>query len=327
MPKVLVVLNPVAGSADDNVRQVIEGHFAERGWECAVHETHAGEDLSAVAREAAALGLDLCVAAGGDGTAAGVAGGLVHTQVPLGILPAGTGNVLAQELGVPADTESALELLTGDHEVAELDAVRVEGRYFLLNVSVGIGSLSMRDTEREAKRRFGMLAYIATMVRILIGYQPRRYTVTVDGQTRRLRASEVMVANSAAIGNPGVRLGANVYLDDGRLDLCVIRARTIVDYVGLAWSVLARQQERSRQVTWIPVRERVRIDTHSRLPVEADGEIIGDTPVEVAFEPAAVRVIVPKERPHHKAETAADEQEAATAEELEVSSPSATLRP
>ena len=301
MPRVLVVLNPMAGSADENVREVIERHLAEHGWECDVHETREHEDLGVVTREAVEAGVDLCVSAGGDGTVAGVAGGLAHTDVPLGIVPVGTGNVLAQELGVPADTAGALDLLTGDHDVADLDAMNVGERYFLLNVSAGIGSLSMRDTEREAKRRFGLLAYIVTTLRILIGYQPRRFTVTVDGEARRLRASEVMVANSAAIGNPGVRLGANVYLDDGRLDLCVIRARTILDYIGLAWSVLARQQERSRQVSCIPVRERVRIDARHRLPVEADGEIIGETPVEVRFVPAALRVIVPRERPHHEA--------------------------
>jgi len=299
MLKAFIVLNPVAGSAEDDARGDIEGHFAAHGWECEVYETSGDEDVSALAREAATKGFGLCVAAGGDGTASAVADGLVGTDIPLGMLPIGTGNVLAQELGIPTDIEDALAVLTGEHETTALDMIRVGDKHFVLNVSIGISSLSMRDTKREWKQRFGMLAYAVTTLRVLLGFQPRRFRVTVDGREREIRASEVMVANSAAIGNPDVRLGADVHLDDGRLDVCVVRARNTLDYIRLAWDVLWGQQGRSRNVRCMPVNETVRIETRRTLPVEADGEIIGDTPVEATFEPSALKVVVPKGRPRH----------------------------
>lgn len=299
MPRAFVVLNPVAGSAEDDVRERIEGHFAAHGWESRVYETSGGEDIAALARDAATQGADLCVAAGGDGTASAVAGGLVDTDVPLGVLPVGTGNVLARELSIPLDLDDALALLTGEHEVTRLDMIRVGDRRFVLNVGAGIGSLSMRDTEREWKQRLGMLAYALTTMRILLGFQPRIFDLTIDGQTRRMRASEVMVANSPAVGSPDVRLGADVHLDDGRLDVCVVRARSILDYLRVVWDVLLRRQDESRNVRCIPVDHSVRIDARRTLPVEADGEIIGETPVEATFEPSAVRVVVPRDRERH----------------------------
>lgn len=299
MPRAYVVLNPVAGSAEDDARGDIEGHLAAHGWDCEVYETAGDEDVSALARDAASNGFDLCVAAGGDGTASAVAGGLVGTDVPLGILPVGTGNVLAQELGIPTEMEDALALLTGDHETTALDMIRVGDKHYVLNVSIGIGSLSMRDTKREWKQRYGMLAYAATTIRVLLGFQPRRFRVTVDGREREIRASEVMVANSAAVGNPDVRLGTDVHLDDGRLDVCIIRARNLLDYLRVVWDVLLRRQDESRNVRCIPVNETVRIETRRALPVNADGEIIGDTPVEAALRRSAVQVVVPRNRERH----------------------------
>jgi diacylglycerol kinase (ATP) len=299
MPKAFVVLNPVAGSAEDDAPGRIEGHFSAYGWQPQIYETSGDEDVGALVREAASRGADLCVGAGGDGTASAVASGLVGTGVPLGILPIGTGNVLAQELGIPEDLDEALALLTGDHDVDALDMIRVGDRRYVLNVSVGIGSLSMRDTKREWKQRLGMLAYALTTLRILLGYQPRRFDLTIDGQTRRIRASEVMVANSPAVGSPDVRLGTDVHLDDGRLDVCVVRARNVLDYIRVVWDVLLRRQDRSRNVRCIPVQRSVRIEARRTLPVEADGEIIGETPVEATFEPSALKVVVPKERPRH----------------------------
>lgn len=299
MPKAFVVLNPVAGSADDDVRGTIEAHWTSLGWESRIYETSGDEDVGALAREAASQGIDLCVGAGGDGTVSAVASGLVGTDVPLGIVPVGTGNVLARELGIPTDLGDALDLLTGEHDIAALDMIRVGDEHYVLNVSVGIGSLSMRDTKREWKQRFGMLAYMVTTLRVLIGFQPRRFELTIDGKTRRVRASEIMVANSPAVGSPDVRLGTDVRLDDGRLDVCIVRARSFWDYVRVAWDVLLRRQDESRNVRCFPVERSVRVETRRALPVEADGDVIGETPVEATFERSAVRVVVPKGRPQY----------------------------
>ena len=122
------------------------------------------------------------IAAGGDGTVVGVANGLVNSPVPLGILPLGTGNDLARVLGVPLKVDEALDLLVGDHLIIEADALKVGDRYFFSNVSVGITPQVMGETKSAQKKRFGLLAYLWTMIRRSNLFQLHRYTLTIDGQ-------------------------------------------------------------------------------------------------------------------------------------------------
>ena len=107
----------------------------------------------------------LVIAAGGDGTLVGVANGLVHSPVPLGILPLGTGNDLARALLIPLKLDEAMELLVSDHVVMEIDALQVGERYFFSNVSVGISPKMMKDTKSADKKRFGRLAYALAMIK------------------------------------------------------------------------------------------------------------------------------------------------------------------
>src|SRR5579859_5196832 len=125
--KVFVVFNPKAGREDEvaTTRDALVQHFPSPQWTIEIYETTGREDVAAVCRKACEGGASLVIAAGGDGTVVGVANGLVHGQIPLGILPLGTGNDLARVLNVPLKLDEALDLLTGDHLVAEVDALQV----------------------------------------------------------------------------------------------------------------------------------------------------------------------------------------------------------
>ncbi|MHC5539195.1 diacylglycerol/lipid kinase family protein, partial [Singulisphaera rosea] len=101
--------------------------------------------------------------------------------------------------------------------------------------------------------------------------------------------------NSGILGQPPFRLGPGIEPDDGRLDVCVVRARTVWHYLGIFWHVLLGQHKRNPNVRYLAVTHRVVISTKHPLPVQADGEIIGETPVEVEILPGAVRVAVPVE--------------------------------
>ena len=206
--KAFVVLNPVAGNSDVNiVRQALEEHLGNGNWHYEIHETTGQERLADVVCVALDQGFDAFVAAGGDGTVSGVVSGLVHSKHPLAIIPVGTGNTLARELDIPLNVEDALGILVGDHEVRTIDAIQIGDRFFVLNVGVDVSAVMMRDTRRENKRRLGLIAYLWTGLKKLICWQAHRFAVVVDGQKDTFRASEVVVANSGAIGDPAFRWG------------------------------------------------------------------------------------------------------------------------
>jgi diacylglycerol kinase (ATP) len=292
--RAFVLLNPVAGTCTaDDVRRALERHFVGGATSCEIHETSRDDCPEELAREARGRGFDMVIAAGGDGTVSAVANGLVGSATPLGIIPLGTANVLARELGIPVDLEGACQLLAGAHGLKSVDAMRVGDQNYFTQVGVGIDALMIRDTGREAKRRFGRIAYIWTALTRLLGFQPRKFLLAVDGRKRHFRASQVLVANGGILGQPPFRWGPGIRPDDGRLDVCIVRARTLLDYLRLAWHVLTGQHKKSPNVKYLASHRDILIDTKHPLPVQADGEIIGETPVRVVAAPGAIQVVVP----------------------------------
>ena len=295
---VFTVLNPVAGNSEPSrVRQALERHLPADSTVWEIHESGPDDRIAEVVRAALGRGCDLVVAAGGDGMVSAVANGLVGDEnghsVPLGIIPLGTTNVLARELGIPVDLELACQLLAGPHATTWIDGMRVGPACYFTQVGVGIDALMIRDTLREHKRRFGRVAYLWTAATRLLGFQPRRFALVTDGRQRRARASQIVVANSGVLGQPPFRWGPDIRPDDGRIDVCIVRARNLLDYLKLSWHVLAGQHRQSPNVRYFTAEQSVTIASRRPLPVQGDGEIIGETPIEIAVVPRAVAVIVP----------------------------------
>jgi YegS/Rv2252/BmrU family lipid kinase len=294
--KVYVVYNPEAGSYDAAlVREMLERYFASTHWDYTIYEITGQENMGELIGEAVNQGYRLFIAAGGDGTISSVASGLAHTGLVMGIIPAGTVNALARELTIPIDLEGALQLLVGEHTVKEIDALRVGEQFFLLQIGVGLSSLSMRETERNNIRRFGRLAYFWPGIRHLMNFQPQRFTLVVDDKRYRVRAAEVTVTNASNLRGSPFRWGPHIRPDDGQVEACIIRARTGLDYLRLAWNVLLYQESRDPNVRYLTVRQKIAIAVDEPLPVEGDGEIIGQTPVQIQVVPQALRVITPVE--------------------------------
>lgn len=294
--KAFVVFNPKAGKEDEAVelRLVLARHFTSPRWTVEVYETTGKEDVTAICRSACEQGASLVVSAGGDGTLVGVANALVHSQVPLGILPLGTGNRLARILSVPLKLDEAVQLLAGDHTVIEIDALKVGERYFFSNVSVGMSPEIMNETKSAQKKRFGRLAYILTTVKRSSLFHLRRYTLTIDGQTRRVRASEVLISNTKLLEKEDFLFGPPENLSDGQLEVYLVTAHTLGDYMRLVWDLFRRPGQPAKLYHW-ESQHSIRIDA-DRTPqlVQADGEVIGHTPVEIQIVPKAIHVIMPK---------------------------------
>ena len=152
--KVFVVFNPKAGKENEaaEVPEMLARYFIPPQWTPEIYETTGKEDVAAICRAACERGASLVVSAGGDGTLVGVANGLVHRPVPLGILPLGTGNALARALLIPLKLDEDVNLLVSDHAVMEMDALKVGERYFFSNVSVGISAEVMKPSSQRIKK-------------------------------------------------------------------------------------------------------------------------------------------------------------------------------
>jgi diacylglycerol kinase (ATP) len=295
--KVFVVFNPKAGleSPENELRTLLARYLPSPEWKTEIYKTTGKEDLPAICRAACDKGASLVVSAGGDGTVVGVANGLVNGKVPLGILPLGTGNDLARAMLVPLKLDEAVSLLVGDNTVAKVDALKVGDRYFFSNVSVGVSPRMMKDTDSNEKKRFGPLAYIWTLLTRASIFQAHRYDVTIDGKLRRrrMRAVEILASSTTLLEKPPFVFGPPETLSDGQFEVYVITARTPLDYVKLIWARISRSGRSAKLFHYVG-KKSIRIDSHgSPRLVQADGEVIGHTPVDVEMVAGALPVIVP----------------------------------
>ena len=294
--KVFVVYNPKAGREDqaDEIRAALARHFTLPRWIPEFHETTGEEDVAAICRAACERGASLVIAAGGDGTLVSVANGLVNSPVPLGILPMGTGNYLARALQMPSKLEEALELLAGEHGVQDVDALKVGERCFFSNISVGISPGVVENTKPANKKIFGRLAYILATVRRSSLFRLHRYTLTIDGRARQVRASEVLLSSTTLLQKPPFLFGPPETLGDGQLEVYVVTARTLGDYMRLAWDLFLRPGKPAAKLSHWTARKSVTIEAVRSSPlVQGDGEVIGRAPVSIQVIPRALHVIMP----------------------------------
>jgi YegS/Rv2252/BmrU family lipid kinase len=294
--RVFVVLNPVAGLTDaDEALELIQTFCQEQQWECDVYQTKPDDDVPTVVRQALEQKQpDLVLAAGGDGTVAGVVTGLANSNVPMAIIPAGTGNAMARNLNIPLRLEEALHLLKGPFEICTLDLMENGDQFFVLNIGIGVSSLTMRRTGRSEKRRFGMLAYLWRAAGTIIRSDMHRFNLTVDGKKYAVTATELMIANSRLMGLQPQIDGVEVEPNDGKLDLFIIRARNVRDYFNVLFGFFFnRRRNGNPNLRYLEVREVARIEAEFALPVQADGDDLGTTPIEVRLAANGIRVLIP----------------------------------
>lgn len=294
-PKTYVVINPVSGTLPpDTVRETIRSRLQAHNVTFEIYETTGKENVRHVVREAVQKGFELFLAAGGDGTAAAVASGLADTQKPLAVLPTGTWNALARNLDIPLPLDQALELVFQEHSIRVIDAMQVKDDFYILNISTGIGSQTMRTVKREEKRRFGRFADLWVGWINLTGFQTFRFDVTIDGKQTKFRALEVIVANSKIIGLKGIQLDPDIHMDDGKLNVCRLYADNLIDFFNLAISILLGKQRESQNVVCLEAMHEVEIRCREKnLPVQGDGDLIGRLPILVKLRPKAIRIVVP----------------------------------
>ena len=296
MAKALVILNPAAGKiAHEAVRDALDRWLAPAGIDCEIHETRRGTAFGDVVRARLRDGFDLVVAAGGDGTVSAVIDGLAGAAIPLGIIPTGTANLIARELNIPLEVDEAAALIARAPLARRIDAMRIGGRVYVLIAGVGISASVARGTTRRNKNRFGLIAYLGAAILRSPEFRPRHLEVTVDGTAEKHHAVEVAVANCGILAKMVFPKGPEIHVDDGHLDVWILGTKTLLDYPRYIFRILTGRPATPR-ARFIKATKSIVIESAAPLPVQADGDIIGTTPVEIEVLPGALSVIVP-ERP------------------------------
>lgn len=286
-----VIINPAAGQNDAILNQINDVFKpADIAWGVSV--THQTGDARRLAGAALEAGVDAVVVYGGDGTVREVAGVLAGSDVPMAILPGGTANLFAVEMGLPRGILRAARLLTGEVAIKRVDVGMAGDQPFIIGAGTGVIARVMRDADRQLKRQIGSLAYYVIGVQKLLEPEHARYRLTLDGdEVIEQEAVACLVSNTGSVGISGVSVPWGAQVSDGlvhvvlfrNVDIPTLRA-TAADAVGLR--NLARDLPR-----WSA--QRVMLEADPPQSVTCDGDIVAETTVEITVRHESLKVIVP----------------------------------
>ena len=285
----LVVVNPVSRRGADSLLD----HLRERmpaETRLSIVETTT-TPLERGALEAAAREADLVVAVGGDGTVAETLTAMDRASTPVGIIAGGSTNIIALELGIPADPAAAAALLFGEHRVIEMDAATCNGETFLHMAGAGFDSRIFDNTSRRQKQRFGWLAYLPSAAHSL-RLPPARFAVTTDDAAFEITSPMVIVANGAGIIRPELPIYPGIAYDDGLLDLIAVTATAPSDIATVLARFVTRRMRDSPHILHARSRS-IRIEADPVIPIQLDGNVSGATPATIELRDQRARMIVP----------------------------------
>ncbi len=292
---VVAIVNPLsgAGATPDMARRrvgLLEKRFAAGGISGRVHVTERGGQARELTRAALDAGASLVIAWGGDGTINEVASTLARTPTPLGIIPAGSGNGFANELGLDADPGRALDTALGGR-TRTIDAGEFDGRLFFNIAGTGLDAAVADQFNRRALGRRGMWPYVRIGLHQLFRYEGRRYRLRLDGDELITNALLLAFANGREYGNR-IRLAPGAKIDDGRLDAVIVEDRRPFSRVWDCRHLALGRVQRTPGFSVRPV-ENATIEVDGDIVYHLDGEVgRARGRVEVRVVPAALTVRV-----------------------------------
>jgi diacylglycerol kinase (ATP) len=288
--RALFVVNPaLIGTGRDFGGRLI-GLAEQMGWDGMVLETSEGLNVEAIGAALSRRDFQLVLAAGGDGTVAEVMAATHQQAVPMAIVPRGTANIVARELGLPAGwrkaTRRALERFPATRAV---DLVRVNDGYSALASGIGFDATVMRYTPRMLKYWLGRAAYLVAGAWWLPQAPLFECSIRADGEAIEMTAVVVMVVNAGMLGAAPFRFGPDIAIDDGLLDIVVYRPRTLGDRAGVLWRIVRQRSDGSSML------QRKARSVEIKAPdvqwYEVDGEVHRGNVLRAEIVPGGVRVV------------------------------------
>jgi diacylglycerol kinase (ATP) len=297
MTRALVIGRRRKGRGIGQVVRETQRRLEAAGWTVDRALVNRKSALRSHASGAAKARFDVVVAVGGDGAVLQVVQALAGTQVALGIVPLGTGNLLAGNLRIPHRPDRAADMLvTGGRRRIDLGRVAVAGKRELFAVACGVGfdAEVMKATGKSQKLRWGKLAYVASAIRQRRRVRNVVHEITLDGVHNTMDATQVFIAN---FGRMGLAMEPHLEIrpDDGVLDVIVVRASGPLPGLLAGWEALRQGDlgKSSKGHVFRAQAREIRIETEPSRLVETDGSVVGTTPIKASIQPAALTVIVP----------------------------------
>lgn len=290
-----LIYNPTAGQGDPDLELKLLQTLLSPNFDLHTEKTTEEVDAGQLARQALSKGFKTIIAAGGDGTISATAGVLINTNVAFGIIPCGTANALASTLGISPSLEEACQTIVAGH-TRIIDTALCNGQPMLLLVGVGFEADTIEGTNQQIKKNLGMLAYIFSGLQQLREFEQFEAEIETDEKVIKVTATAVTVANAAPATSILAQGPSKVIFDDGLLDVTILapknRAGAITASYHLLQTALQNEEVQRDDIGYLKTK-RVKITTNPLQNVVVDGEVIGNTAIEVEIIPHSLIIFVP----------------------------------
>lgn len=287
--RALLIVNRKSRSGATDIDAAI-ARLAERGVEIIDAKCERPGDISNLIRSRRS-NVDCVIVGGGDGSISAAASALVETGLPLGVLPLGTANDLARTLKIPTNIEEAADIIA-DGAVHRIDVGLVNGHYFFNVANIGLGVHVMHHLSSDMKRRWGVLSYARSLIKVIREFRPFHADITCEGRKRRVRTIQIAVGNGRHYGG-GMTITEHACIDDRLFMLYSLEPLGLWELIKFAPALRAGRFEEHHPIV-IEQGQCIDITTRRAMPVSADGELATRTPARFEMLPAAVGVFVPK---------------------------------
>ena len=292
-----LIFNPVAGQGDSEQDLATIKARLEPEITLDIQFTSKEVDAGELARQAVANNAEIIIASGGDGTVSAVTEAVIGTEITLGVISRGTANAFANAIGIPVAIEAACQnILAGS--IKKVDAAMCNDKPMILLAGIGFEAETVKDADREAKDRFGMLAYVLSGLKQLQDFEIFTAEIETEDKVITVDVSAVTIANAAPPSSVLAQGTAGVIFDDGLLDITILapqsKAGAIATSIQLLQSAANEEAVQREDVGYLRSKW-VKVTTDPPQRVVLDGEIIGKTPIEVKCLPKSLNIFVPLE--------------------------------
>ncbi len=290
--QLLFVLNPISGDIDkEELEELVAKFCASHGRTAHFYHTCGTDDLALLRRHLDAHAYDAVFAAGGDGTVNLVGQALLTRNLPLGIVPLGSGNGFSKDLGISQNLEDALQLIW-QHEARKIDTLRVGGHFSVHLADLGFNALVVERFSHGGTRGPG--AYVRIATQEYLNYQPATYRIETDRETWEGPAFMLTIANANTFGS-NVIINPDSRMDDGEFEICLIEPFPGTAAPGILYRLYTSDFDASDYTRRLRCRRaRIAVPGQIEVLVQVDGEPLRlPAPLDVEIAPRSLRVLAP----------------------------------
>ena len=291
-----VIFNPLAARTSKQTLDSVVAEFKAAGWSAEIGDVCVHGDAEELARGAVLAGASVVVVHGGDGTITKAIEGVLGTDTAIGVIPGGTGNLLAGNLRLPKHPiRAARAILDTNHRPIDVGRIRCGGfeRYFSVGCGAGFDADITTGTSPAVKRRIGRFAYMMKTFEVMGSLKAVPHRVTIDGDTREVMASSVFVANCGEMVPPFFSLNKGISASDGFFDVVMMNPKGYIESIHLFWQLISGRRGGKSCVEFARGKV-VHVEADRPQPVELDGDAMGTTPFTAEMIHHGVSVCFPR---------------------------------